>query len=132
LGVYVSHINRCDYCVEHHSAGLRRLLNDENKFKTIIKSIKKDKPSIYFKGCFLEGMKYAKKITRSHNMVTENDIHNLRNSGFSDGEILEVNQVASYFNYVNRTVVGLGVDTSGDRIGLSPNDGDDPDNWSHE
>jgi hypothetical protein len=34
------------------------------------------------------------------------------------GEILEVNQVASYFAYVNRTVVGLGVTTEGDILGF--------------
>ena len=28
LGVYVSIINRCDYCIEHHFAGMNRLLND--------------------------------------------------------------------------------------------------------
>ena len=47
------------------------------------------------------------------------------------GEILEVNQVVSYFNYVNRMVVGLGVDTVGDIIGLSPNNNDETNNWSH-
>ena len=47
-------------------------------------------------------------------------------------EILEINQVTSYFNYVNRTVVGLGVDTKGDIIGLSPNNSNDPNNWNYK
>jgi AhpD family alkylhydroperoxidase len=29
LGVYVSLLNRCDYCVDHHFQGLKRLLNDD-------------------------------------------------------------------------------------------------------
>ena len=33
---------------------------------------------------------------------------------FSDGEILEVNQVLSYFNYINRIVLGLGISLKGD------------------
>jgi hypothetical protein len=33
--------------------------------------------------------------------------------------------------YANRTVLGLGVGTAGDIIGLSPGDSGDPDNWSH-
>jgi uncharacterized protein YciW len=41
--------------------------------------------------------------------------------GWSDGEILEINQVAAYFNYANRTVLGLRVQIDGDIIGLSPN-----------
>ena len=48
-----------------------------------------------------------------------------------DGEILEINQVAAYFAYANRTVLGLGINTEGDDIGLSPGDSSDPDNWSH-
>jgi len=59
------------------------------------------------------------------------DIDELRQSGFDDGEILEVNQVSAYFAYANRTVLGLGVDTDGDIIGLSPDDSDDTTNWSH-
>jgi hypothetical protein len=39
--------------------------------------------------------------------------------------------VVSYFAYANRTVLGLGVNTDGDVLGLSPGDNDDPDNWSH-
>ena len=59
-------------------------------------------------------------------------MESLRSVGFDDGEILEVNQLVSYFNYVNRTVVGLGVNTDGDILGLSPNESDDPNNWSHK
>ncbi|MGB0507743.1 MAG: alkylhydroperoxidase, partial [Pikeienuella sp.] len=55
----------------------------------------------------------------------------LRSKGWSDGEILEINQVVAYFNYANRTVLGLGCSTEGDILGLSPNQSDDPDNWNH-
>ena len=74
---------------------------------------------------------YAKKLTCDHFAIQEDDIHILRKNGFSDGEILEINQVVSYFNYVNRTVLGLGVNTDGDVLGLSPNESDDANNWSH-
>ena len=56
----------------------------------------------------------------------------LREAGFDDGEILELNQVSAYFAYANRTVLGLGITTAGDIIGLSPGDSSDPDNWSHQ
>ena len=55
----------------------------------------------------------------------------MRTAGLDDGEILEVNQVVSYFAYVNRTVLGLGVTTEGDTLGLSPIDSEDPANWQH-
>ncbi len=28
IGVWVSSLNQCDYCFEHHFAGLKRLLDD--------------------------------------------------------------------------------------------------------
>lgn len=52
----------------------------------------------------------------------------MRVAGLEDGEILEVNQVAAYFAYDNRTVSGLGVITKGEKLGLSPDDGED---WAH-
>ena len=55
----------------------------------------------------------------------------MRAAGWDDGEILEINQVTAYFSYANRTVLGLGVNTDGDILGLSPGENDDPDNWNH-
>ena len=54
----------------------------------------------------------------------------MREKGWDDGQILEINQVAAYFNYANRTVLGLGVTADGDVLGTSPS-GDDPDDWGH-
>ena len=28
IGVYVSILNKCDYCVQHHSEGLKKLINN--------------------------------------------------------------------------------------------------------
>jgi uncharacterized peroxidase-related enzyme len=74
---------------------------------------------------------YAQALTTQPSSVNENLILELRSAGLSDGEILEVNQITAYFAYANRTVLGLGVTTDGDILGLSPNssDGDD---WKHQ
>ena len=61
----------------------------------------------------------------------EDMIREMRAQGYADGEILEINQVAAYFAYANRTVIGLGATTEGDELGLSPGDADDPENWAH-
>lgn len=132
IGIYVSYLNKCDYCFQHHFVGFKRLYDNDDaseKFKQAVingnlKGVFEEK---YLAGCF-----YAKELTLNHNNITEENIILLRKKGFSDGEILEINQVTSYFNYVNRTVVGLGVDTKGDIIGLSPNNSNDPNNWNHE
>lgn len=56
----------------------------------------------------------------------------MRDAGMTDGEVLEINQVVSYFNYANRTVLGLGVSIEGDILGLSPNNSDEENNWNHQ
>ena len=132
IGVYVSSLNNCLYCVEHHFAGMSRLLADEARAAAIRNSLEARKPGDAFEGLELAALEYAAKLTTAADTVSENDIEVLRHAGLDDGEILEINQVTSYFCYANRTVLGLGVSTEGDVIGLSPGDSSDPDNWSHK
>ncbi len=132
IGVYVSSLNRCAYCVEHHFAGMSRLLGDDARAAAIREALGARKPGDAFEGLELAALEYAGKLTTAADTVAENDIEALRRAGLDDGEILEVNQVTSYFCYANRMVLGLGVSTDGDVIGLSPGDSTDPDNWSHK
>ena len=77
------------------------------------------------------GMLYAKKLTLNPSAVKETDIIEKRQEGFDVGAILEINQVCAFFCYSNRTVLGLRCKLDGDIIGLSPNNSDDPNDWSH-
>ena len=132
LSVLVSFFNACDYCMDHHFAGLKRLLADDESADAIKEAIQSGK----FKDAPLsdaqkKAMLYAKTLTIAPASLREADVKALRQCGLKDGEILEINQVCSYFSYANRTVLGLGCTTEGDIIGLSPNNSDDPDDWSH-
>lgn len=131
IGIYVSHLNHCDYCVKHHSTGLKRLLNNEERSTLFFEAMENENLKSFFDAKYLAGIKYAKKLTLSLIKVNETDVKLLQQVGFTDGEILEINQVTSYFNYVNRSVLGLGVTAKGDIIGLSPKESDDPQNWNH-
>ena len=132
LGVWVSGLNRCAYCVAHHSAGLARLLGDDARHAAIIQTL--DSGEIEA-GAFTEGekraLRYAEALTREPAGVTETMLEGLRAAGYDDGEILEINQVTAYFAYANRTVLGLGCSTEGEVLGLSPGNAEDPDDWSH-
>ena len=57
---------------------------------------------------------YADKLTRTPWEMSETDVSNLRDSGFSDRDILDINQVTAYYAYVNRTADGLGVPLEGE------------------
>jgi uncharacterized peroxidase-related enzyme len=122
IGVYVSLLNNCAYCVTHHIEGLKKNSAQENDAAKIIECLQQGKPENFFSGFFLEGLMYVKILTQSPATINEEHIHKLRHAGFSDGEILEINQVCAYFNYANRTVLGLGVELKGDILGFSPND----------
>ena len=78
-----------------------------------------------------EAMRYARVLTEAPASLREADVARLREAGFADGEVLEINQVCAYFCYANRTVLGLGCATDGDVIGLSPGNSADPDDWNH-
>jgi len=132
LGVYVSHLNSCTYCVSHHFEGLKRLMENDVKSNGLLEAIKSNSMQGFFNDHYDLGMDYARQLTLDHTNIMKTTIDALKKSGFSEGEILEINQVVSYFNYVNRSVVGLGVNADGDIIGLSPNDSDDPKDWSHK
>lgn len=132
LGTYVSKLNKCDYCFEHHSEGIKNNLKDDTRFQPIIKAIEDDSLEHVLSPKLAAGCAYAKLLTFNHPTITSKTIEALKKAGFDDGEILEVNQVVCYFNYVNRMVVGLGVNTVGDIIGLSPNDNNNEDDWTHQ
>lgn len=53
---------------------------------------------------------YALKLTHTPAAMSREDLEPLRAIGFDDGALLELNQVAAYFAYVNRVVDGLGVE----------------------
>ncbi|WP_048646356.1 carboxymuconolactone decarboxylase family protein [Nitratireductor soli] len=131
IGVLVSHLNRCSYCVEHHFSGMTRLLGDAGRANALRAAIEAERYADAFDAREQAALAYAGKLTRAAASVTEADIAAMRAAGFDDGQILEINQVAAYFAYANRTVLGLGVNTDGDILGLSPNNSDDPNDWSH-
>jgi len=58
-------------------------------------------------------LEYAAKLTHSPHSVGEPDIQRLRDIGFDDTGILDICQVVSYYNYVNRLADGLGVGLEG-------------------
>lgn len=132
IGVWVSRLNGCDYCVQHHFAGMKRLLGDDARSEVLRTAIEAGEISAMpLDAREQAAMRYAQRLTEAPADMVQIDVEALRMAGWSDGEILEINQVTAYFCYANRTVLGLGCSTDGDVIGLSPNNNADPDDWNH-
>ena len=125
MAVYTGLINKCDYSVAHHFAGLvRQLGGDAEKGNRIFLVLAAGKPEAEFSGKELTLLRYVGKLTATPRAMERADIDALLSAGADEGEILEANQVCAYFNYSNRLLNGLGVTTEGDTLGLSPPDTD--------
>jgi uncharacterized peroxidase-related enzyme len=132
IGVWVSLLNGCGYCVEHHYGGMARLIGDPARAQAIRTAFEAGRPGdAPLTDAEHAALSYAEALTRDPAEMAEKAVLALRAAGWDDGQILEINQVSAYFNYANRTVLGLGVSTAGDIIGLSPNNSEDPDDWGH-
>ena len=59
---------------------------------------------------------YASKLTTTPYAMTETDVERLRKNNLADEDILTVNLIASYFNFVNRIALGLGVAFTPDEV----------------
>jgi uncharacterized peroxidase-related enzyme len=127
----VSFLNGCDYCLDHHFEGLRRLLADDERAGAMRDAMVTGDLAEVFEAREVEILRYAERLTRAPASITEDDVARLRGIGLRDGEILEVNQVTAYFAYANRTVQGLGGTTDREVLGLSPDASDDLGEWQH-
>ncbi|MFQ6012157.1 MAG: peroxidase-related enzyme [Thermoplasmata archaeon] len=106
IGVVVSCLNRCPYCVVHHAEALAH----HQESAEVVEGVKEDYREAPLRPEDRAMLDYAAKVTKAPWTMTEKDVEALREAGFTDGEVLDINLIASYFNFVNRVVHGLGVD----------------------
>ncbi len=55
-------------------------------------------------------LEYAVKLTLEPWQMAKEDVIVLRGAGFSDADILDINQITGYYAFVNRLADGLGVE----------------------
>jgi len=55
-------------------------------------------------------LEYAVNLTREPWNMIQTDVQKLREVGFEDVDILDINQITGYFAFVNRLADGLGVE----------------------
>ncbi|MFO8061572.1 MAG: peroxidase-related enzyme [bacterium] len=112
IGVAVSKINECKYCVNHHAEALNAYWRDRGRIDDFINEF----DSVEISERERTMIEYACKLTEHPNSVSEAMIDKLRETGLSDEEILSLNLTVSYFNFVNRIVKGLGVEMTAEEI----------------
>ncbi len=105
LAVVVSATNGCDYCVRHHGEALKAYWKDDDRLQAVIDDYREADLTPRQRTM----LDYAVLLTRRPSAVTEDHVHQLRDVGLSDRDVLDVNLITSYFNFVNRIAEGLGV-----------------------
>ncbi len=110
IGVVVSVINDCKYCVRHHAEALLHYWKDQELVDLFVADIN----NVELPENAMAMLTYVIKLTLTPSGVAENDINLLRKHDFSDKEILNINLITSYFNFINRVALGLGVEFTED------------------
>ena len=103
IATAVSSENKCYYCVVAHGAGVRELSGDPALGELM---------AINYRAAELSDrqrvmLDFAVKMTNSPAEVEEADREALRNSGFSEHDILDIACVAAFFNMTNRASTAL-------------------------
>lgn len=112
IAVVVSSANKCHYCQTHHGAALNHFWRDQNKVELLWEDYRS--VDMHEVDALLCG--YAHALTVNPDGFDEKDyIIPLKNAGVDDRAILDASMVIAYFNFVNRLVLGLGVDLEEDR-----------------
>jgi uncharacterized peroxidase-related enzyme len=91
--------------VESHAEFLRRVSLDEE----LAAALRRDYTQADLSPADRAMLDYVAKLTRHAYRVTPEDLDGLRAHGFDDRAILQINLIASYFNFINRVADGLGV-----------------------
>ena len=102
IAVVVSSCNKCFYCLIAHGAAVRQLsknpiLGDELMINYRAADLSKREKLM---------LDFSAKLTETPSKVTKLDRDLLRQKEFSEEEILEIIEVASFFNMTNRIAIG--------------------------
>jgi uncharacterized peroxidase-related enzyme len=109
LAAYVaSSLNQTPHC----SSGLVHKLADVEASEALLDQVRTDPGQVASGDARLDAIvRYAAKLTRTPGEMAEADIAMLRSAGLSDIDILDLNNIVAYYNYINRVANGLGLRT---------------------
>ena len=100
--------------MQHHGAGLRRLLRVAKLGEEAQDALLADLTANYRAADLASAdramLDYVVKLTERPSEVCEADVDGLRQVGFDDRAIHDICAIAAYFAFVNRIADGLGVE----------------------
>jgi len=112
MAVVVSKANNCEYCQMHHAEAVNHYWKDEARTN----QLKSDYSQLSLTELEMQLCHYAKELTINPNHDNKSSVDKLKKLGLSDRAILDATLVISYFNFVNRIVLGLGLAVNEDEL----------------
>lgn len=106
IAVVVSLNNECPYCVTHHATALNHFWKDEERlrrFQNDFRDAELSEQDILL-------CEYAALMTRKPSEMNAAHADRLKAADISDRMIHDATLIISYFNFVNRMVLGLGAE----------------------
>jgi len=113
MAVVVSAANKCEYCQLHHAEAVQHYWKDEQK----VEMLKKDYTRLDLNDKDRLFCELAEQLTADPSSIRDDQhIQPLKEAGLSDRAILDATLVIAYFNFVNRIVLGLGLEHNAEEI----------------
>ena len=106
IATIVSLENCCDYCAQHHEAALLAECRRRGEESPLVSAQSNELSLTPRQRAMLD---LATRLSQTPYAVAEDDIAEARDAGFTDRGILEIILVGSYFSFINRIVLALGV-----------------------
>jgi uncharacterized peroxidase-related enzyme len=113
MAVVVSEANQCEYCQLHHAQALKHYWKDDEK----VNQLRIDFEEVELSTRERTLCSFANLLTVAPEVYKdEKYLNSLKLIGLSDSAILDASLVVSYFNFVNRMVLSLGLTTSDEEM----------------
>jgi uncharacterized peroxidase-related enzyme len=93
-----------------HGEFLRKTANPDSEDPELVKQVKRDFWSAKLDEQEKVMLEFVTKMTVDSKTITEADAERMRRAGFDDVQILEVVQLAGWFNCITRIADALGIE----------------------
>lgn len=105
VALLTSVLNGCKFCTVGHTQGLV----DAGR-GALAEDLKRNPETASARDAAVDALLgYTRKLVRTPGEIVEEDVEALRGAGWSDLDILDANNVAAYYCYINRVATGLGL-----------------------
>jgi uncharacterized peroxidase-related enzyme len=104
IGAYFSKKNRCSFCSDAHAASARRIPGEG-----LVEEVLRDPETSRLDAAHKALFRYIGKLAEHPSRVTDSDIRQLKDAGWSEEAIYDALTVASVFKFYNTWNNGSGV-----------------------